>query len=308
MDRLQSMRVFERVVDEGGFAAASRALELSPAAVTRLIGDLERHLGTRLLQRTTRRLALTSAGEAYLARVRGILHDIDEAEVEASSSTSDLRGTLRLLATPVLAAYFLAPRVRQWRDLYPNLALDITTDVLPQARVEEFDASLLLVDEGFDANVVARPLWTGEWIVCAAPDYLARRGTPTTPHELAGHDMLRQPWQAGGPHSHKLRLRPARGEGEPVELAMNVVLQATGMDVLYRAAVAGAGVTVLSRLLAAPQLANGTLVELLPGWIFSRYTLYVAQPTRQLVPSRTRAFIDFLQRIGSDVELSIPTR
>ncbi|XAH24808.1 LysR family transcriptional regulator [Xylophilus sp. GW821-FHT01B05] len=309
MDRLQSMRVFERVVDEGGFAAASRALELSPAAVTRLIGDLERHLGTRLLQRTTRRLALTSAGEAYLARVRGILHDVDEAEAEAASSTRELRGILRVVATPVVATYFFAPRVPQWRALYPNVILDIATDAFPQARVEEFDASLLLMDEGFDANVVARRLWTGELIACAAPDYLARRGTPVVPQDLAGHDLLRLSWQAGGAHGRKLRLQPAvEGQGEPVELGMDVVLQAGSIDVLYHAAMAGTGVAVLSRLLVASQLASGALVELLPGWIFSRYTLYVAQPTRQLVPSRTRAFIEFLQRIGSEVERSNPVR
>ena len=109
MDRLQSMRVFERVVSEGGFAAAARALDLSPAVVTRLVADLEEHLGTRLLHRTTRRLSLTEAGEAYVERVRAILQDIDEAHNLASAHTQDLAGVLRILAPPLLATHVLAP-------------------------------------------------------------------------------------------------------------------------------------------------------------------------------------------------------
>src|SRR5512145_1196307 len=105
MDRLMSMRVFQRVIDEGGFAAAARALDMSPAAVTRLVADLEDHLGTRLLHRTTRRLSLSLAGQSYLNRVRTILQDIDEAHSAVSSQTSDLAGILRVLAPPALATH-----------------------------------------------------------------------------------------------------------------------------------------------------------------------------------------------------------
>ena len=169
MDRLLSMRVFQRVADEGGFASAARALDLSPAAVTRLVGDLESHLGARLLQRTTRRIALTEAGESYLLRVRSLLLDLEEAETAARDNTRELQGTLRVVASPVIASYLLAPSVVRWRQLHPQVALDIVVDSLPQARVEEFDLSFLVVDEGFDANIVARPLWRGDWILCAAP-------------------------------------------------------------------------------------------------------------------------------------------
>src|ERR1035437_7352084 len=103
MDRLMSMRVFQRVIDEGGFAAAARALDMSPAIVTRLVADLEGHLGTRLLHRTTRRLSLSGAGETYLSRVRAILQDIDRSHSAASSQTHELAGVLRVLSPPVLA-------------------------------------------------------------------------------------------------------------------------------------------------------------------------------------------------------------
>ena len=136
MDRLQAMKIFARVVDEGGFAAAARAMDMSPPVVTRMVAELEQHLGTRLLQRTTRKLALTDAGDAYLLRVRTILHDIEDAEAATAASTRDLQGMVHVLAPPTLATYFLAPRMAQWRARYPRLLLDIATDNFVAARVD----------------------------------------------------------------------------------------------------------------------------------------------------------------------------
>ena len=301
MDRLLSMRVFQRVADEGGFAAAARALEMSPAVVTRLVSDLEQHLGTRLMQRTTRKLALTEAGEAYLASVRTILQDIEEAEAAASAHTHELRGTLRVLATPVLASYFLAPRFVQWRANYPKVALDVDIDPYPQHRVEEFDVTFLVMEEGQDASVIARPLVTTEWIVCASPAYLQRHGTPKEPRDLAGHDYLRFPWQQPtGQRMRRMRLTRLDGKGTSEELDMPVVLQSTSFEVLHRAVLDGTGIAVLSKLLVAPQLASGALVHLLPQWILGRYTIYAAMPSRKQLPARTRAFLDALGKIVAE--------
>jgi DNA-binding transcriptional LysR family regulator len=300
VDRLLSMRVFQKVIDEGGFAAAARALDMSPAAVTRLISDLEQHLGTRLIQRTTRKLALTEGGEAYLMRVRSILHEVEDAESAASASTRELQGTIHVLATPVLASYFLAPRVAKWRERHPKVALDLMIDPFPQNRVEEFDVTFMVVDEGYDASVVARPLLTTDWIVCAAPSYLHRVGTPRVPQDLQFHDYLKFPWQQSSGHgARRLRLQPASGEGDPVEVDAPVGLQSVSFDVLYRATLDGAGFSVLSKLLVAPHLANGALVHLLPDWVFGRFTIYVALPSRKLVPARTRAFMEFLGEYSS---------
>jgi len=289
------MRVFQKVVDEGGFAAAARALDLSPAAVTRLFGDLEQHLGARLMQRTTRKLALTEAGELYLLRVRAILNEIDDAEAAVGSSSQELNGTVHVLASPLLASYFLAPQIGKWRQRYPKVTLEIAIDPFPQSRVDEFDVTFMAVNEGYDANVVARPLATTEWIVCASPTYLQRAGTPQHPQDLQRHDYLKFPWQQGGGTSNrKLRLLPANGDGEPVEVEMPLALQSVSFDVLYRAALDGAGVAVLSRLLAERHLGSGDLVHLLPDWIFGRLTVFAAVPSRKLMPARTRAFLDFL--------------
>lgn len=283
-----------RVIDEGGFAAAARALEMSPAAVTRFVSDLEQHLGARLIQRTTRRLSLTEAGEAYLLRVRNILGEVDDAEAAASASTRDIQGTLHVLATPVLASYYLAPQMARWRLQHPKVSIDLAIDPFPQSRVDEFDVTFMVEEEGYDASVVARPLSTTDWIVCAAPTYLKRFGTPQAPQDLVHHDYLRFPWQqVHGPSSRRLRLRPLAG-GSAQEIAMPVGIQSTSFDVLYRAALDGAGIAVLSRLLVAPHLARGALVHLLPEWIFGRYTIYAALPSRKLMPARVRVFLDFL--------------
>ena len=289
------MRVFQRVVDDGGFAAAARAMDLSPATVTRLFGDLEQHLGARLMQRTTRKLALTEAGEVYLLQVRSILSEIDDAEAAVGTNAQELQGTVQVLASPVLASYFLAPHIAAWRKLHPKVALEIAVDPFPQLRIDEFDVTFMAVDEEYDGNVVARRLSTTEWILCAAPSYLQRVGIPREPQDMQHHEYLKFPRQQGGGFSKRpLRLRPASGVGDAVEVDVHVALRSASLDLLYRAALDGAGVAVLSRLLVAPHLESGALVHLLPDWIYGRLTVYAAVPSRKLMPARTRAFMDFI--------------
>ena len=295
MDRLQAMKIFARVVDEGGFAAAARAMDMSPPVVTRMVAELEHHLGTRLLQRTTRKLALTDAGESYLQRVRAILHEIDDAE--AAASTRDLRGTIRIVAAPVLATNFLAPMVAVWHAYYPKLMLDISMDAYASSRVDEFDVTIMVAGEDFDANIVARPLVQGEAIVVASPDYLERRGIPREPQDLIHHDYLRDssaPVRLQSGPGRKLRLQSLRADVPDEEVDAPAVLQSVSTELLMRAAVDGAGVAVTSRLLAEEHLARGELVHILPGWIFSRYTIYAALPSGRMLPARTRVFLDFL--------------
>lgn len=297
MDRLQAMKIFERVVEEGGFAAAARAMDMSPPVVTRMVAELEQHLGTRLLQRTTRKLALTDAGDSYLQRVRAILREIDDAEAATAASTRDLRGTIRIVAAPVLANNFLAPMVALWHAQHPKLMLDLSIDAFASARVDEFDVTIMVASEDFDANIVARPLLQGEVIVVASPDYLERRGIPREPQDLVHHEHLRDPAMAArmqsGP-SRKLRLQSLTGDQPAQEVEMPVAVQSVSTEVLLRAALDGVGVVTTARLLAEEHLARGELVHLLPGWILSRYTIYAALPSGRMLPARTKVFLDFL--------------
>ena len=297
MDRFMEMQAFVAVVDAGSFVRGADALDLSKSVVSRVVSELEQRLGVRLLQRTTRKLALTEAGESYLQRVRAILHEIDDAEAAAAASTRDLRGTIRIVAAPVLATNFLAPMMAAWHAHYPKLMLDVSMDAYAASRVDEFDVTIMVAGEDLDANIVARPLVQGEAIVVASPDYLERRGIPRQPQDLIHHDYLRDssaPVRLQSGPGRKLRLQSLRADVPDEEVDAPAVLQSVSTELLMRAAVDGAGVAVTSRLLAEEHLARGELVHILPGWIFSRYTIYAALPSGRMLPARTRVFLDFL--------------
>lgn len=295
MDRLLSMQVFEKVVEEGGFAAAARALDLSPAVVSRLVSDLEDHLNTRLIQRTTRKLALTESGEIYLDRLKGGLRELHDAATAAQNNSGALGGTLHILATPMLASHFLAPLACAWQEQYPQVSLDISVDPFSYLRVEEFDLTLMVVEEGFNANIVARVLGRSERLLCAAPGYLRRMGTPQHPTELRHHFDLRFPWHKAPGHANGNRIRLTHSDGNAalVEVEMQATLQSLSIDVLLAATLSGAGLCLLARHLVQPYLHDGTLVTVLPQWQPEGLTIYAALPTRKFVPARVLAMLNF---------------
>lgn len=292
MDRLLSMQVFERVADESGFAAAARALDMSAPVVTRLIAELEAYLGTRLFQRTTRKVSLTEAGEAYLARVRGILQDIDEADALASAHTHKLVGRLRVHTQPVLASYVIAPLLSAFRQRYPGIVVDIDVEAYRDPPIEDYDITLLGTDAEFNANIVARKIVESRVILVAAPAYIERCGSPKAPQDLAQHECLRlkrpdgplQPW----------RLWSGRNDDRPIEISVEPVLIANHTDTLLRAALDGAGITSISPDIVAPYLTRGELVRVLSPWITGRLAMYAALPSRKFIPQRSRVFLDYL--------------
>ena len=292
MDRLMSMRVFQRVIDEGGFAAAARALDMSPAVVTRLVADLEDHLGARLLHRTTRRLSLSDAGEAYLERVRAILQDIDEAHVVASAHTRELSGVLHVMAPPVLATHVLAPLIAGFHERYPKIQLDIDVQSFRQPLIEDYDITLLTADAAFDADVIARKIISTEAQLVASPMYLKRRGTPKTPADLAQHDYLRM--KAPHLHPRMLHLFQTGETAQTIDLEVQPMLWANHPDTLLRAALDGAGITAMTVELVAPYLASGGLVRVLAPWIAGQLNIYAALPSRKFLPQRCQVFLEYL--------------
>ena len=300
------MRVFQQVIDAGGFAAAARALDISPASATRLVTDLEQHLGARLIHRTTRKLSLTEAGTAYLLRVRNIMHEIEDAEASAAANTQELKGTLHLVATPAIATSLLAPGMARWRARHPKVVIDLAIDPTPERHIDEFDATFMVMNDGYDANVVARPLVATEWVLCAAPEFLKRTGMPAQPQDLQGHDFVRYTQHhATSAVTGRVRLQTVALSGDDagttVEIDMNPVLHTPSMDVLLRAAMDGTGYGVFSKLLARRHLLDGSLVHVLPDWHLGRFSVYVALPSRKLIPARTRAFVDFVVEMVDDV-------
>ena len=292
MDRLLSMRAFQQVVDDGGFAAAARTLDMSAAVMTRLISDLEAYLGARLLQRTTRKLSLTEAGQSYLLRVRHILSEVDEAKAVMRQQTDELAGLLRIHTQPVMAVHILAPLLAEFRRRYPKVVLDITVDSTPVPPIEDFDLTILGAGRLYDANVVARPVIVSEGLLCASPRYLLSAGTPLQPQDLQRHAFLRL--SHAGIRARELQLiNPGEGDRE-LAVEIQPALVANHSDTLLRATLDGTGISAQPLDLVANYLRDGQLRRLLAPWITGRYTLYAALPSRKYVPARARVFMEFL--------------
>jgi len=296
MDQLRAIKVFTRVIDEGSFASAARALDLAPAVVTRLVAELEEHLGTRLLNRTTRRLSLTEIGEAYLERARRIMADVDEAAALAASATQEVRGLLRILCPPAIAVHQLAKHLPKFHRDYPLVTLEISSPGPVDTVDDSFDLTIFLAREQIDGDFIARRLARSEFIMCASPDYLDQRGRPHHPSELKNHDALLPPTP-----TLMRGLTLQRGDGtEEVTLPIvpsRAALSTTHMDTNYAAALHGLGVAGLPSFMVEDALLEQALERVMPQWRLFGTTLWAGMPTRKYVPARTRAFLDFLLEI-----------
>jgi DNA-binding transcriptional LysR family regulator len=295
MDRLQSMRVFARVAELGSFASAARELDLSATVVTRLVADLEAHLGARLLNRTTRHLVLTDTGELFLERVRHILSELDEAEALAGAATSKARGVVHVLCPPAFAVHQLAPLLPAFKARFPKVAIDLSVP-----------GPVLTVDDAFDISILGffggRGGARTAWIVCASPGYLNERGRPQHPADLLRHRVM----VPTSVHGVSFRARAGAdhssvGESTSAEPARTVTLDTiratlstNHIDTLFAAARAGLGIAGLPSFVVHPALRDGSLERVLPDWRLAQGRLYLAMPTRKYVPARTRALWDFL--------------
>jgi len=293
MDQLRAMRVFARVIEEGGFSKAAQALDIAPAVATRLVAELEEHLQARLMHRTTRRITLTDVGEAYLERVRAILSDVDDAGAAANVATSEPRGVLRVMAPPGFSAHQLAHLLPGFRERYPKVDIELTVSgTMAEAADDNHDVTIVVAKRPLEGGFVARTLACTELVLCGSPDYLDARGVPLHPEDLVGHDAL-----LPVPPSvrRELEFTPAAG-GPPVrvEILRTPVLATTHTDSLYAAALAGLGIAGLPSFVAAQALHRGRLRRVLPHWRLATLPVVAAMPTRKHVPMRTRVFIDYL--------------
>jgi DNA-binding transcriptional LysR family regulator len=294
MDQLRAMRVFARVIDEGSFAGAARALDLAPAVVTRLIAELEEHLGARLIQRTTRSLALSSVGERYLERVRHILADVDESASQIQSLSESPQGNLRVMVPAAFAVHQLAKHLPAFHAEYPQVTLALTSAIEFSDPDDRHDLTVMALRDAPEGDFIARRLARSEVILCASPAYLDRAGRPDSPQCLEQHQMLLPPtavMQRDVTFVHEdgraaVRVNPPR----------RPLLTTAHTDTLYASALAGLGITGLMSLMVEDALQEGALERVLPGWHAMSFGLWLTMPTRKHVPARTRAFWEFLLR------------
>ena len=289
MDLLAATRVFVQVVDSGSFARAAQALDLSNAVVTRQVAALEAHLGARLLNRTTRRMSLTDAGEDFHGRARSILEQFAEAEVVAAQGTRSPVGLLRLSAPLSYGISRLAPVLARFRDRHPQLRLDVDlSDRRVDLANEGVDVALRIATR-LDPGIVSRRIVALDAVVCAAPSYLQRRGRPRKPAELAEHDTLSfsylwagDEWPFTGPDGRRERVR------------VDPSVHSSNGELLRELAIAGGGIILQPRFIVEQALRAGALVPLLEPYRTLDLNLYAVYLSQHFLPSKVRVFIDFL--------------
>ena len=280
--------MFSAVVDASSFVAAADSLGMSKAAVSRYVSELEQRLGVRLMHRTTRKLSLTPEGEVFLARCRDILASIESSEAEISTRSVTASGLLKVSVPVSFGIRHLAPLWSEFLSDHPQVTLD----------VQLADRVIDLVDEGFDlavriarlpdSSLISRQLASTRLVLCAAPSYLKRRGTPAHPSELAQHDVLGyslmamgDQWQFTGP------------EG-PVSVKVRPRMWTNNGDSCVAAALQGSGIQLQPTFLIDDELASGQLVEILPQFRSVELGIYAVYPSRKFVLPKVRAMIEFL--------------
>jgi DNA-binding transcriptional LysR family regulator len=290
MDRLQTIRVFVQVVEQGGFARAGTALDMSNAVVSRHIADLESHLGARLLNRTTRRLSLTETGQAYLEKARQVLQMLDEADAIASADSKLARGTLRVFAPTTFGELQLSRILPDFIRSQPNLKIEVTlSDRSVDIVRTGYDVGIFTDFQKFDASMVVRQLAISEVFVCASPEYVRRHGAPKKPEDLANHACLNYsfeelrhawffPWNAKARH----------------KVPVSGPVMSNNGELLRGFAHAGAGVLLRPTFVLDGDLDSGRLVRLLPDHRLGHLSVVMAYPSRRQVPAKLRSFVDFM--------------
>jgi DNA-binding transcriptional LysR family regulator len=280
--------MYVAVVDGGSFAAAADKLEISRAMVSKQIQKLEEHLGTRLMNRTTRRLSLTETGRAFYERSTEILQDVEEAEQVAGHLTRTPQGALRLTIPLSYGQHRLAAIIGAYTQAYPQVQLDIALS----------DRKVDLVEDGFDlavrigalpqSDLIARKIGGVRSIVCASPGYVARHGAPRTPEELGSHACLGYSLTGSGTD---WRFETPDG---PLIVPITGPIRADNGDIIRLAALSGAGILFQPHFIVDDDLAAGRLVQLLPAWQSAELGVYAVYPSRKHLSAKVRTFVDFL--------------
>ena len=289
MDRFHAITAFARVVESGSFVGAAERLDVSVSAVSRQVSELEAHLDARLLNRTTRRLSLTESGRVFYERCVQLLADLEEAEQSAGAGTVTPRGTLRLTCGTTFGTRYLAPAIAEFMVRYQDMRFD----------VELSDRATDLVDEGFDAavrigaigsqNLVGKKIGEMRIVCCAAPSYLARRGEPLTPEDLAAHACMTYEYL---PVKNVWPFRDREGRDRSVRISGPV--HANSGEFLVTLAAQGVAITLEPDFIVGPLVRAGRLVPILRDFAPAPANISVVYPSRRHLSAKVRAFADFL--------------
>lgn len=292
MDRLKAMETFVRVVKEGSFAAAADQMGLSRAIVTKHVMQLEKQLGARLINRTTRRFNVTEIGKDYVAFCQRMLEQMSEQDALIERLQEEPRGELKVLTPKSFGSLYLGNIVSDFMALYPDIHVTL---ILSDTSMRYLD----LIENGFDlairltahvdSSLMARRIGALRWVPCASPDYLMRHSAPNSPADLADHNCLLHTKHADG-------IWRFAGQGKAAETTVKVQgpIATNSVMVLRQVALNGKGIALLPTYCIGPDLADGSLRQVLPQHAGPDEAIYVMFPHRQLVPTKIRLFIDFI--------------
>lgn len=292
MDTLQNMRAFSCVAEAGSFTAAAMQLDTTTANVSRAVSNLEAHLQTRLLNRTTRRIALTEAGKRYLLRCEQILAYVEEAEAEASDAHARPAGQLKVHTMTGIGQHFVIDAIAGYRKQHPDVTFDLTlANRVPDLLDEGYDVSIVLASELPDSGFVSQRLGITYSIACASPEYVQTHGMAYKPSDLPAHECLRlispvlqlEKWLFDGP------------DGQEMVNIVNAPFQVNSADAMTTAITSGMGIGVLPIYAAIDGLRNGTLVRMMPKYRSGELNLYAIYPSRQYLDAKIRTWVEYLR-------------
>jgi DNA-binding transcriptional LysR family regulator len=296
MDKLGSMRMFVAVAEAGGFAKAAVRVSLSTAAVSRAIMDLEASLQARLFNRTTRQISLTEAGRRYLSHCERILNEVELADAEAMGAAAQPSGRLRVHATASFGQHYLTPMLARYTQQYEGVSVDLVlSQHSPDLLEERFDVAIAVASTLKDSSLVSQRLGFSRQVLCAAPQYLARRGAPATVADLERHtclqlslrDLPMTPWIFEGE-----RASEAAATFRPVHQAPLTVNIAEALGEAIRA---GMGIGMLPIPTALQGMRDGSLVQVLPHARLKPNNVYALYASRQYLDAKIRTLVEFLR-------------
>jgi DNA-binding transcriptional LysR family regulator len=289
---LTGVTVLDAVVASGGFSRAAEALGMSSSGVSHAIARLEARLGVRLLDRTTRSVALTDEGRRFYERVRPSLEEIEEAAVDASGASAQVRGRLRVNIDPFFSRLVLAGHLGDFLAKYPELSLEtITREHVGDLVADGVDVAVRF-GEPLGASLISRKLADIQVLTVASPAYLKRHGRPQVPQDLLKHHCIdfRDP-QTGRPYDWEFH---RKSKILPVSVVSRLVLSDAGT--MLTECLAGTGICQVLAIAVKDQLAKGCLVNLFPDWADEIFPLYALYPSRHHPAAKVRAFIDFVSQ------------
>ncbi|MGI9333096.1 MAG: LysR family transcriptional regulator [Gammaproteobacteria bacterium] len=291
MDRLHLMSVFVAVAEQEGFAAGARRLGMSPPAVTRAIATLEERLGVKLLNRTTRYVRATEAGQRYLEDARRILAEADAADEAAAGINAAPRGHLAITAPALFGRMFVMPGIVEYLERYPDTEVSaMFLDRIVNLLEEGLDVGVR-IGELPDSSMRAVPVGAVRLVVCASPEYLQRRGEPRTPGDLLNHSIVASSASSAGANAYKWRFQVS---GRTQTLNMRPRLTVTTNDGATEAALRGLGITRLLSYQIAPQLAAGKLKVILEAYEPPQRPINIVHREGRYASPKIRTFVDLM--------------